>query len=277
MFFFAGAGLAQPVWDKLDRIAEQTVGERIRMLTGLGMTETAPFAMCANAQQVQSGHIGLPAPGMELKLVPSGDKTEVRYRGPNVTPGFWRAPEQTAESFDAEGFYCSGDAVKPIDAANPGRGFLFDGRTAEDFKLSTGTFVSVGPLRARVIAAGDPCVQDVVVAGLNRDEIGLLIFPRLDACRAFANLPATAPALDVLTAPDVRAFFQRLIDGQWAAGTGSATRVARAMVLADPPSIDRGEVTDKGSINQRAVLTHRDSLVEHLYAGGEGVILPAKP
>ena len=276
MFFFAGAGLSQPVWDKLDRIAEQTCGERIRMLTGLGMTETAPFAMCANAGEVKSGHIGLPAPGMELKLVPSGDKTEVRYRGPNVTPGFWRAPEQTAESFDAEGFYCSGDAVKPIDPANPGRGFMFDGRTAEDFKLSTGTFVSVGPLRARVIAAGDPCVQDVVVAGLNRDEIGLLIFPRLDACRAFAGLAADAPAADVLAAPEVREFFQRLVDGQWAAGTGSATRVARALVLIDPPSIDRGEVTDKGSINQRAVLTHREALVEHLYAGGEGVYLPLR-
>jgi feruloyl-CoA synthase len=276
MFFFAGAGLSQPVWDKLDRIAEATCGERIRMLTGLGMTETAPFALCANAGEVKSGHLGLPAPGITLKLVPSGDKTEVRYRGPNVTPGFWRAPEQTAESFDEEGFYCSGDAVKPIDPANPGRGFLFDGRTAEDFKLSTGTFVSVGPLRARVIAAGDPCVQDVVVAGLNRDELGLLIFPRLDACRAFAGLPATGPALDVLAAPVVRSFFQRLVDGQWAAGTGSATRVARALVLVDPPSIDRGEVTDKGSINQRAVLTHRAELVEHLYAGGEGVYLPQR-
>ena len=276
MFFFAGAGLSQPVWDKLDRIAEATCGERIRMLTGLGMTETAPFAMCANAEEVKSGHIGLPAPGMELKLVPSGDKTEVRYRGPNVTPGFWRAPEQSAESFDAEGFYCSGDAVKPIDAAQPGRGFLFDGRTAEDFKLSTGTFVSVGPLRARVIAAGDPCVQDVVVAGMNRDEIGLLIFPRLDACRAYAGLGANAPALEVLGAPAVQQFFQRLVDGQWAAGTGSATRVARALVMADAPSIDRGEVTDKGSINQRAVLTHRDALVEHLYAGGDGVLLPQR-
>ena len=274
MFFFAGAGLSQPVWDKLDRIAEQTCGERIRMLTGLGMTETAPFAMCANAEEVKSGHIGLPAPGMELKLVPAGDKTEVRYRGPNVTPGFWRAPQQNAESFDAEGFYCSGDAVKPIDPANPGRGFLFDGRTAEDFKLSTGTFVSVGPLRARVIAAGDPCVQDVVVAGINRDELGLLIFPRLDACRAYAGLGPNAPVLDVLHAPAVQGFFQRLVDSQWAAGTGSATRVARALVLAEPPSIDRGEVTDKGSINQRAVLTHRDALVEHLYAGGDGVLLP---
>ncbi len=274
MFFFAGAGLSQPVWDKLDRIAEQTCGERIRMLTGLGMTETAPFAMCANAEEVKSGHIGLPAPGMELKLVPAGDKTEVRYRGPNVTPGFWRAPQQNAESFDAEGFYCSGDAVKPIDAANPGRGFLFDGRTAEDFKLSTGTFVSVGPLRARVIAAGDPCVQDVVVAGINRDELGLLIFPRLDACRAYAGLGPNAPVLDVLNSPAVHGFFQRLVDAQWAAGTGSATRVARALILVEPPSIDRGEVTDKGSINQRAVLTHRDALVEHLYAGGDGVLMP---
>lgn len=276
MFFFAGAGLAQPVWDKLDRIAEQTVGERIRMLTGLGMTETGPFALCANAEEVKSGHIGLPAPGMELKLVPNGDKTEVRYRGPNVTPGFWRAPEQTAESFDEEGFYGSGDAIKPIDPANPGRGFVFDGRTAEDFKLSTGTFVSVGPLRAKVIAAGDPCVQEVVVAGLNRDEIGILIFPRLDACRAFAQLPETAPTLDVLAAAPVREFFQHLVDGLWATGTGSATRVARALVLSDPPSIDRGEITDKGSINQRAVLTHRAALVEQLYAGGDGVIVPRR-
>jgi len=201
----------------------------------------------------------------------------VRYRGPNVTPGYWRAPEQTAESFDDEGFYCSGDAVKPIDAANPQRGFAFDGRTAEDFKLSTGTFVSVGPLRARVIAAGDPCVQDVVVAGINRDEIGLLIFPRPDACRAFAGLPAGASTAAVMAAPAVRQFFQHLVDGLYATGTGSATRVARAVVLLDPPSIDRGEITDKGSINQRAVLLHRDAVVQALYdAPGENVILPRR-
>jgi len=264
MFFFAGAGLSQPVWDKLDRVAEAACGERIRMLTGLGMTETAPFAICANAEDVKSGHIGLPAPGMELKLVPQGDKTEVRYRGPNVTPGYWRAPAQTAESFDDEGFYCSGDAVKPIAPDNPGRGFAFDGRTAEDFKLSTGTFVSVGPLRAKIIAAGDPCVQDVVVAGINRDEVGVLIFPRPDACRAMA-------------APALREFFQRLVDGLYASGTGSATRVARAVVLAEPPSIDRGEITDKGSINQRAVLLHRDAIVQAMYdAPDASVILPAR-
>ena len=274
MFFFAGAGLSQPVWDKLDRIAEATCGERIRMLTGLGMTETAPFAICANGSEVKSGYIGLPAPGMELKLVPLGDKTELRYRGPNVTPGYWRASALTAECFDADGFYCSGDAVRLIDAKRPQLGYAFDGRIAEDFKLATGTFVSVGPLRARAIAAGDPCVQDVVVAGLNRNEIGLLIFPRLDSCRRLADLAASASIADVLGASAVRGFFQTLVDRLRASGTGSATRVARALVLVDPPSIDRGEITDKGSINQRAVLTHRDALVEHLYGGGDGVILP---
>ncbi len=275
MLFFAGAGLSQPVWDKLDRMAELACGERIRMLTGLGMTETSPFAICANQAEVKSGHVGLPAPGLSLKLVPSDGKLEVRYGGPNVTPGFWRAPEQTAESFDADGFYASGDALKFIDPSQPQKGFAFDGRIAEDFKLATGTFVSVGPLRARVIAAGSPCVQDVVVAGINRNEIGLLIFPRMDACRELAGAAPNTPTLDVLAAPMVRAFFQRLADESHASGTGSATRVARSLVLVDPPSIDRGEITDKGSINQRAVLLHRDALVEHLYAGDdEAIFLP---
>ena len=278
MFFFSGAGLAQPVWDKLDRVAQAHAGERIRMLTGLGMTETAPFAVCANAHEVKSGHIGLPAPGIELKIVPMGDKAEMRYRGPNVTPGYWRAPEQTAESFDAEGFYCSGDAVKPMDAARPELGFMFDGRIAEDFKLATGTFVSVGPLRARVVAAGDPCVQDVVVAGIDRNEIGLLVFPRMDACRAIAGAAPDEPIEAVLADPKLRAFFQRLVDGLHASGTGSATRVARAIVLKEPPSIDRGEITDKGSINQRAVLTQRAALVEAMYdAPDTSVIVPSPP
>jgi feruloyl-CoA synthase len=275
MFFFSGAGLSQPVWDKLDRVAEAHAGERVRMLTGLGMTETAPFAVCANAYDVKSGHIGLPAPGIELKIVPNGDKMEMRYRGPNVTPGYWRAPDQTAESFDHEGFYCSGDAVKAMDPQWPERGFMFDGRIAEDFKLATGTFVSVGPLRAKIIAAGDPCVQDVVIAGINRNEIGILIFARLDACRAFAGVPPALPAELVLAEAPVREFFQQLVDNLNASGTGSATRVARAVVLAEPPSIDRGEVTDKGSINQRAVLAHRSALVDALYVGdAPGLIRP---
>ena len=277
MFFFSGAGLSQPVWDKLDRVAEQAIGERVKMLTGLGMTETSPFAICANAHDVKSGHIGLPAPGLEMKLQPSGDKMEVRYRGPNVTPGYWRSPEQTAESFDDEGYYCSGDAAKPMDAARPERGFMFDGRIAEDFKLSTGTFVSVGPLRAKIIAAGDPLVQDVVIAGINRDDVGILLFPRLDACRAFAGLPANAPAHVVLGEAGLRRAFQQLVGGLWASGTGSATRVARALVLPQPPSIDAGEITDKGSINQRAVLAQRAADVERLYlARDRDVILAGR-
>ena len=274
MFFFAGAGLSQPVWDQLDRLAEAACGERIRMLTGLGMTETAPFAICANGGDVRSGHIGLPAPGIELKLVPSGDKAELRYRGPNVTPGYWRLP--SAAHFDDEGFYASGDAVRLVDPADPQRGLAFDGRIAEDFKLATGTFVSVGPLRARAIAAGDPCVQDVVVTGLNRNEIGLLVFPRADRCRMLAGLPADAPLAEVLAAPPVRAFFQHWLDRLHDAGTGSATRVARALLLVEPPAIDRGEVTDKGSINQRAVLACRAALVEQLHDGSApGLLLPA--
>jgi feruloyl-CoA synthase len=275
-FMFSGAGLSQAVWDKLDAHAERTVGERIRILTGLGMTETAPSCTFAVGTDVRSGHIGLPCPGVEVKLVPTDGKTEIRFKGPNVMPRYWRAPEQTAEAFDEEGFYKTGDAVKFIDPAQPLRGLMFDGRIAEDFKLSTGTFVSVGPLRARLILDGAPCVQDVVVAGLNRDDVGILVFPRIDECRKLAGLAADTPPATVLQHPKVVDFFQSFVDRAWHAGTGSANRVARALLLAQPPSIDKGEITDKGSINQRAVLTHRAELVDALYAVAEGVLLPRR-
>jgi feruloyl-CoA synthase len=271
-FMFAGAGLSQAVWDRLDRLGEATVGERIPIFTGLGMTETSPSCTFAvRAADVRSGHIGLPCPGVEAKLVPDGDgayaKTEIRFRGPHVMPGYWREPELSAEAFDEEGFYRTGDAVRWIDPADLAKGLLFDGRIAEDFKLDTGTFVSVGPLRAKLIAEGAPCVQDAVVAGINRSEIAVLVFPRLDACAALAGLPLDSAATVLLQHPAVRDFFQRLADRLWEGGTGSANRVARMLVLAEPPSIDKGEVTDKGSINQRAVLTQRAALVEALYAG----------
>jgi feruloyl-CoA synthase len=279
-FMFAGAGLSQAVWDQLDRLAERTVGERIPMFTGLGMTETAPSCTFAlDAASVRSGHIGLPCPGVEVKLVPVDGKVEIRFRGPNVMPGYWRQPALSAESFDDEGYYRTGDAVKWVDPAQPAKGLMFDGRIAEDFKLSTGTFVSVGPLRARIIAAGAPCVQDAVITGLNRDDVGMLVFPRIDECRKLAGLGTHTPAPEVLHHPVVREFFQALVDRLWREGTGSANRVARAHVLAEPPSIDKGEVTDKGSINQRAVLTHRDALVEALYGGTDSdpyVYLPRK-
>jgi feruloyl-CoA synthase len=278
-FMFAGASLSQPVWDRLDRLGEETVGERIPVFTGLGMTETAPSCTFAVWPDVKSGEIGLPCPGVEVKLTPVDGKTEVRFRGPHVMPGYWRAPQQTAEAFDEEAFYRTGDAVTWADPANPQRGLRFDGRIAEDFKLSSGTFVSVGPLRAKIVLAADPCVQDAVITGLNRDDVGALLFPRGDECRRLAGLPADAPLPEVLHHPAVRAFFQQVANRLWLDATGSASRVARIHVLAEPPSIDKGEVTDKGSINQRAVLAHRASLVEALYEGRDAdpyVILPNK-
>uniref|UniRef100_UPI001824B081 feruloyl-CoA synthase n=1 Tax=Ramlibacter sp. TaxID=1917967 RepID=UPI001824B081 len=266
MFFYSGAALAQPLWDLLHAIQEAEVGERIVMGTGLGMTESSPFAVFVTSADVQSGHLGLPTPGMELKLVPSDGKTEVRYRGPNVTPGYWRAPEATAEAFDDEGFFRTGDAVRWIDDADPHRGLRFDGRIAEDFKLATGTFVSVGPLRAKIIAAGAPYVQDAVITGLNRNEVGALVFTT-PAVRQLAGAAADTPLQTVLEHPAVQAHFQKVLNGLAASATGSANRVARLHLLHAPPSIDKGEITDKGSINQRAVLQHRDALVEALHAG----------
>lgn len=266
MFFYAGAALAQPVWDTLHAVQEQAIGERIVMGTGLGMTESGPFGIFITRPEVKSGDLGLPAPGLELKLVPSGDKVEVRYRGPNITPGYWRSPEATAEAYDEEGFFCTGDAVTWIDPANPNLGLRFDGRIAEDFKLATGTFVSVGPLRAKIIAAGAPFVQDAVITGLNEKEVGAMLFTT-PAVRTLAGLAADAPLAEVLAHPKVLAHFQQVLNDLAAQATGSANRVARLILLAEPPGIDKGEVTDKGSINQRAVLKHRADLVAALHAG----------
>ena len=261
-----GAGLSQKTLDAFNRLAEAAIGERIRLAAGLGMTETAPTCTFAVPEAPRAGLIGLPVPGVEVKLVPQGDKTEVRFRGPNVMPGYWREPGLTRDAFDEEGFYRTGDAARPVVPEDPAQGLLFDGRIAEDFKLSSGTFVSVGPLRARVAALGFPCVHDAVVTGRDRDEVGLLIFPRLQELRRLAGLADDADAALALAHPEVRDFFQRLADRLWEEGTGSANRPARLHVLAMPPSIDLGEITDKGSINQRAVLTHRAALVERLHA-----------
>jgi feruloyl-CoA synthase len=276
MQFFAAAALAQPIWDKLGAAAEHTCGERIVMTCAMGMTESAPGALYVLQPNVRAGQIGVPAPGLELKLVASGDKQELRYRGPNITPGYWRAPEQTREAFDEDGYFCSGDAVKWFNPSNPDLGFTFDGRIAEDFKLYTGTWVSVGPLRARVAHEGAPYVLDSVVTGQDGHEIGLLIIPNVELCRKLAGLDASATGAEVLAAAPVRAMFQKLVTRLHGLGTGSANRVARALVLVEPPSIDKGEITDKGSINQRAMLTHRAALVAALHEGTHpDVILPS--
>ena len=187
LYFFGGAGLSQAAWDRLDRVTEAHCGERIRIMAGLGMTEASPSCLFTTGPLMRAGYIGLPAPGCDAKLVPCGGKLELRFKGPNVMRGYWHADVDPRDVFDDEGYYRSGDAGVFADPARPELGLLFDGRLTEDFKLSSGTFVSVGPLRANAVSSGAPYVQDVVVTGINRDDIGLLVFPRVDACRALAG------------------------------------------------------------------------------------------
>jgi feruloyl-CoA synthase len=276
LFFCAGAGLSQSAWERLDKVALACCGESIRIMTGLGMTETSPSCTFGTGPIVRAGYVGVPAPGCKVKLVPVGDKLEARFFGPHVTPGYWRAPHLTADAFDEDGYYCTGDALRFFDEAHPELGFMFDGRIAEDFKLSSGTFVSVGPLRARVISMGAPYVQDAVVTGLNRPTIGLMVFPRMDHCRELAGLAPAATAAEVLASSPVRAFFKQLLVELNRDASGSSKRVDRLLLLAEPPSIDHREQTDKGSINQAAVLLRRAALVDAMYDGSEAQTIVAE-
>ncbi len=265
--FFSGAGLSPYVWSTLDEFAVMETGMRVPMLTGLGATETAPFFMSVTPETSRSGHIGLPVPGNVAKLIPNNGKLEVRAMGPNVMPGYWREPELTAKAFDDEGFYLLGDAIKPVDPDDFHAGFDFDGRISEDFKLASGTWVSVGPLRARFIAACAPLVRDVVIAGINRDDIAVLVVLDLDGCRVVN--PGLEPG-DIAAAaadPMIRSAVRERIEAFARQATGSSNRIVRGVLLDTPLSIDRGEVTDKGSINQRAVLEHRAALIDQVYAG----------
>jgi feruloyl-CoA synthase len=266
VLFYAGAGLARHVWDELQEMAVATTGERIIFLSSLGSTETAPAAVARTWESEQPGNIGVPMRGVEIKLVPSGGKLEARYKGPNVTPGYWRRPDLTKEAFDEEGFYKMGDALRFEDPGDPSKGLVFDGRLAEDFKLASGTWVSAGALRAQLIDHCAPLVRDAVIAGLDRDDIGALAFPDVEACRKVAGLAADAPAAAVLADPKVRDEFKQRLSALARQSTGSSTRICRLMLMAEPPSLDAGEATDKGSLNQRAVLNRRAALVEELYA-----------
>jgi feruloyl-CoA synthase len=250
---YAAAVLPQPVWKAYEELAVQTCGERILWITGYGATETAPFLMSTNRGAARAGTVGLPVDGVAMKLAPVNDKLEARFRGPNITPGYWRDPDLTRAAFDEEGYYRTGDALRFLDPEDPAQGLEFDGRLSEDFKLTTGTWVSVGPLRARLAAAGAPYLQDSVITGHDRDEVGALVLPNLQACKGLA--------------PEaLRAHLQQALDRLAAEATGSSNRIARALILEEPPSIDAGEITDKGSINQRVVLRTRANLVEVLYS-----------
>ena len=275
LFLCAGAGLSQAAWDRLDAAGIRQTGESIRIITGLGMTETSPSCTFGTGSIIKAGYVGVPVPGCQVKLVPLGGKLEARFKGPHVMPGYWRAPDLTSAAFDEDGYYCTGDALRFADAERPELGFMFDGRIAEDFKLSTGTFVSVGPLRARVISAATPYVLDAVVTGIDRNAIGLLVFPRMEHCQLLSGLGDGAPAADILASGPVRDWFAQLLQRLNPDVRGSSMRIDRLLLQAEPPSIDHRELTDKGSINQAAVLARRAATVNALYEGTDPQVITA--
>lgn len=275
VMFYAGSALPQHLWEALIELSIQETGQAVPMVTAWGSTETSPLATDCHFQAPRSGVIGLPAPGVELKLLPAGDKLEIRVRGPNVTPGYLGQPELTAKAFDEEGYYRIGDAVRFADAARPEAGLVFDGRVAEDFKLSSGTWVNVGAVRIRGIELLAPVAQDIVVTGHDSNAVGFLVFANVPACRTLAQLPADAPAAEALGHAAVREHVRRGLAAMQALGGGSSTHASRALLMAEPPSVDAGEITDKGYINQSAVLARRAALVAALEGDATEVIRTA--
>jgi feruloyl-CoA synthase len=266
MLFYAAAALPQSLWDRLEQLGTKVRGSKVPFVSSWGLTETAPLATMVHFPIERPGNIGVPGPGISVKLVPVSDKLEIRVKGPNVTPGYFKAPDLTAQAFDEEGWLKTGDAVRFADENNPAAGLVFDGRTAENFKLSSGTWVNVGMLRTAAIAAGTPVIEDAVVTGHDHDEIGLLIFPSLAGLRSLCpELGAEARLEEMVGHRAVRA---ALLDGlarHNAASQGSSMRIARCLLMTEPPSIDADEITDKGYLNQRAVLNKRAALVERLH------------
>ena len=259
VLFYAAAALPQNLWQRIEQLALAEKGGKLAMLSAWGSTETSPLATQVHFHIDRAGVIGLPVAGCELKLVPAAGKLEVRVRGPHVTPGYYKSEDLTKAAFDEEGFYKIGDAVKLADPQDPAQGIVFDGRVAEDFKLSTGTWVHVGAVRIKLITAGNPIIQDAVITGHDRDEVGALVFIN--------------PAATKNMAPEaIRARIAEALKALAAEPGGSSMHPVRALVMTEPPSIDANEITDKGYMNQRAVLEKRAALVEHLYAGGEAVI-----
>ena len=257
--FYAGAALPQSLWSRLEAVTRRVRERPLWFTSSWGSTETAPAATTVHWPIDQAGCIGLPLPGVDLKFMPNAGKLEMRVRGPSVFPGYRDAPETTAAAFDDEGYYRIGDAGRLVDPQAPERGVAFDGRVAEDFKLASGTWVSVSTVRLRAVSALAPHVSDAVVAGHDRDEVGLLLF-------------ATPSAMQLST-PERTAIIQAGLQAMAADSAGSSQRVRRALLLPTPPSAEHGEITDKGYINQRAVLTRRAEDVVRLFDGGEGVVI----
>jgi len=266
LIFYAGASLPQDLWERLETLSVRTIGERVPMASSWGTTETAPMALAAQSLAERAGVIGTPAPGVEMKLVPSGNKLEIRVRGPNITPGYWKRPDLTAAAFDEEGFYKPGDAVRFDDSADPSKGFVFDGRLAEDFKLTTGTWVTVGTLRVAALAAASPALQDAIVAGHDREFVALLAWLNPAGCKALLGASTPESLAEFAAHPAVREHVRRALTEFNARQTGRSQRVGRVLLLREPPSIDANEITDKGYINQRLALERRAAEIERLFA-----------
>jgi feruloyl-CoA synthase len=267
--FFAGAALPQSTRERLEALSVASRGVRLPIVTSLGATETGPAATYMSWDSNVWGNIGVPLPGSEMKVIPNDDKFEARFRGPHVTPGYYHEPELTEKAFDDDGFFSIGDAVKFLDEDDPSKGLIFDGRVAENFKLLSGTWVAAGTLRLAAISAAAPVIQDAVVTGHDRDEVGLLVFPSPAGCRALCpDAAADEPLEHLLARPEIRACLTDGLAEHNRANPGGSTRIMRVLLMTEPAAIDAGEITDKGYINQRAVLARRAELVERLYAAG---------
>lgn len=265
LIFYAGASLPQDLWERLEAVSIRATGHRVPMTSAWGTTETSPLATSAHFILDRAGNVGVPVPGVELKLVPNESKLEIRVRGPNVTPGYWRSPELTKAAFDEEGFYKPGDAVRLADPDDPNKGVIFDGRTAEDFKLTNGTWVAVGALRVGALAAASPALQDAIVAGEGRNEVGLVAWLNAAGCRQLIGDNAPTELAELARHPVIHAHLTKAF-GRWnAVNTGASMRIARILLLPDAPSIDANEITDKGYINQRVALEHRRAEVNRLF------------
>ncbi len=273
--FYAAASLPPNLWERIEELSVAARGEKVAMTSAWGATETAPLAAGVHFPIDRAGVIGLPVPGTELKMLPNAGKLEMRVRGPNVTPGYYKREDLAREAFDEDGFYKIGDAGRLADPEDPAKGILFDGRVAEDFKLLTGSWVSVGTIRVAAIAAGAPVIQDAVVAGHDRDEVGLLVFPSPAGAAKTAGLDPATPLPEIVINEKVRETLRKGLAAYNAKNPGSSTRIGRVLLLKEPPDIDANEITDKGYINQRAVLERRNGLVETLFSDDAEVVLIA--
>ena len=263
LLFYAGASLPQDMWERLEALAIRITGARVPMTSAWGTTETSPLATSAHVLLERAGNVGVPVPAVDVKLVPTGGKLEIRVRGPNITPGYWRRPDLTQAMFDEEGYYLPGDAVRFADPADPNQGLIFDGRTAEDFKLTNGTWVAVGALRVGAIAAASPVLQDAIVCGEGRDQVGLIAWLNAAGCKEVTGEDGDLSFYAVH--PKIHTHLRNAFARWNKVNTGATMRIARVLLLPDLPSIDRNEITDKGYINQRVALECRKAEGERLF------------